>query len=47
MEEWLDVQELKFDNRENENFKYLIQKINKVQTWGEEDFKMKFISPIL
>jgi hypothetical protein len=47
MEEWLDVQEPNFDNRESSNFEYLTQKINKVQTWSEEDLKMKFISPIL
>jgi hypothetical protein len=47
MEEWLDVREPNFDNRENANFEYLTQKISKVQTWSEEDLKMKFISPIL
>jgi hypothetical protein len=47
MEEWLDVREPNFDNRENANFEYLTQKINKVQTWSEDNLKMKFISPIL
>ena len=47
MEEWLNVQNPKFDSREEGNFEYLTQKFYKVSTWSEEDLKMKFISPIL
>ena len=47
MQEWLHVENPQFDSREEANFEYLIQKVNKVRTWSEEDLKMKFISPLL
>ena len=47
MQEWLHVENPLLDSREEANFEYLIQKVNKVRTWSEEDLKMKFISPLL
>ena len=47
MEEWLDIKEPILNQGEEYIFENLIQKISKVQTWSEEDLKMKFISPIL
>ncbi len=47
MEEWLDIKEPTLNQGEEYIFENLIQKISKVQTWSEEDLKMKFISPIL
>lgn len=47
MQEWLDVENPELNSREEANFEYLIQKVNKVRTWSEEDLKMKFISPLL
>ena len=47
MQEWFDIKEPILNQGEEYIFENLIQKISKVQTWNEEDLKMKFISPIL
>ena len=47
MTDWLNAPTPKFDEREKGNFQHLVQKTNKVDTWSEEDLKMKFISYIL
>ncbi len=47
MQEWLAVEMPVFDIREAGNFEELVKKMPKIQTWSEEDLKMKFISPVL
>jgi hypothetical protein len=47
MEEWLSVQPPVFDMLEEGNFQKLLTKTNKIVTWKEEDYKMKFISHVL
>jgi hypothetical protein len=47
MADWLNAPSPTFDDREKGNFQHLAQKTNKVDTWSEEDLKMKFISHIL
>jgi hypothetical protein len=47
MQEWLSVTPAEFEGWELGSFEHLIQKVNKITTWGEEDLKMKFISPVL
>ena len=47
MTDWLNAPMPAFDEREKGNFRLLALKTNKVDTWSEEDLKMKFISHIL
>lgn len=47
MEEWLAVDLPKFDVVEEGIFQKLTAKSNKIATWKEEDYKMKFISQVL
>ena len=47
MEEWLSVETPNFVVGEQYIFEHLLQKVNKIATWSEEDLKMKFISPVL
>ncbi|TAD96340.1 MAG: hypothetical protein EAZ97_14185, partial [Bacteroidetes bacterium] len=48
MQEWIGVQNPIFDNNEQYIFNKIYQKgVKHIQTWSEEDLKMKFISPVL
>lgn len=47
MEEWLTVDMPNFDVVEEGIFQKLRAKSNKIATWKEEDYKMKFISQVL
>ena len=47
MEEWLDVENPVFDIVDERIFQKLLSKTNKITTWKEEDYKMKFISQVL
>ena len=47
MEEWLDVENPVFDVVDERIFQKLLSKTNKITTWKEEDYKMKFISQVL
>ena len=47
MAEWLMVEMPIFDVVEEGNFQKLVAKTNKIATWKEEDYKMKFISQVL
>jgi hypothetical protein len=47
MKTWLEVEKPVFGIGEQYIFNSLLQKVNKIATWSEEDLKMKFISPIL
>ena len=48
MQEWLKTDILQLTDTEQDNFTNAHQKCVKyLSTWGEEDLKMKFISPIL
>jgi hypothetical protein len=47
MEEWLTVDMPEFDVVEEGIFQKLTAKSNKITTWKEEDYKMKFISQVL
>ena len=47
MEEWLDVENPVFDVVDEGIFQRLLSKTNKITTWKEEDYKMKFISQVL
>ena len=47
MKEWLTVDLPKFDIVEEGIFQKLRAKSNKIATWKEEDYKMKFISQVL
>ena len=47
MQDWLQVESPVFGVGEQYIFEHLMQKVNKITTWSEEDLKMKFISPVL
>ena len=47
MQEWLDVENPVFDVVDERIFQKLLSKTNKITTWKEEDYKMKFISQVL
>ena len=47
MQDWLQVESPVFGVGEQYIFEHLMQKVNKIATWSEEDLKMKFISPVL
>ena len=47
MAEWLNVENPVFDVFDERIFQKLLSKTNKITTWKEEDYKMKFISQVL
>jgi hypothetical protein len=46
MQEWLRIATPILEGIDLGIFEKLIEKTPKIKTWGEEDLKMKFISPV-